>query len=276
MYCEYIRQIIHIATYEDFQDIQTVILSDLRFEEIEKIYNLFVSPDKESQRIAKAEIEINLIKALEIYQEQETEIFKIYDKVEQFAKENNVSAVEFWEEKFNELKSLLNELGDFISDCFDLELRYYREIFQEQNRIELMQHFIPVYSKNRIKFETDILHRKGRTPGEEKKLSDYLINPENNYNILPLIVAEYQNKKPTEIYFMVFSLIKLEIFQKDAFENIKNLSSVIGLEFRRKPDSLRTIFQRKHSEYNQGTSSSKDFQGIEKHIEKIKEITLKK
>ena len=31
MYCEFIRQVIHITQYEDFQDIQIVVLPSLRF-----------------------------------------------------------------------------------------------------------------------------------------------------------------------------------------------------------------------------------------------------
>ncbi|MEI7527160.1 MAG: hypothetical protein WCJ95_22610, partial [Mariniphaga sp.] len=192
MYCEFIRQVIHITQYNDFQDIQTIVLPSLRLEEIERIYNLFLS-DKESQRIAKAEIEINLEKALIIYEHLEHEIFEIQDKIEQLVKEKSLSAVEFWEEKRNEIYILLKELKDFISDCFDLELRYYPEIFQKTNRIELMEHFIPVFNDNRKKFEADILKPAGRKKEKKKNLYDYLTDPEKYNYIILSIREQYRN-----------------------------------------------------------------------------------
>lgn len=270
MYCEFIRQIIQIVEYGDFQDIQTVVLPTLRFEEIERIYKLFIS-DKESQRIAKAEIEINLEKALNIYQNQETKIFEIQEKINQFVRERNSSSVEFLENQFNELRSLLIELSEFISDCFDMELKYYPEIFQEPNRIELMQHFVPVYNENRIKFEADILRPKGRKKEKKKDLFDYLTDPEKYSYIIPKIREQYRNKTATDIFFMIYALIKLEIFEKDTFLNISHLQRILRKEFKEAAGS-RQYYQKLYAD--EALNIYK--QDVENHIEKIKEIALKK
>lgn len=155
MYCKFINQVIHI-TQTNFQDFKISDLPPLRFEEIERIYYLCLS-DKESQRKAKEEIEINLEKALNITKELKSKYFEIRDKFEPCEKEKNSSDIEFWEGKRNEIYNLGIELRFFISDCFDLKLKFYPETFQKPNRIKLMEYYIPVINENRKKFESDIL-----------------------------------------------------------------------------------------------------------------------
>lgn len=274
MYSEFIRQVIHITQYKDFKDIQTVCLPSLRFEEIELIYNLFLS-DKESQKIAKSEIEINLEKALNIYQDQETKIFEIQAKIEQFVKEKDRSSVEFWEEKRNEIYNLLKELKDFISDCFDLELRYYPEIFQKPNRIELMEHFIPIFNENRKKFESDILHPKGRKKEKKKDLYDYLTNPEKYSYIIQPIREQYRHATPKDLFFMVYALIELGIFEKDTLDNSKiHLHRLLKVEFKDTAGTHQNFNNHCTNYYKDNTLET--VSELEKHKKRITEISNKK
>jgi len=155
MYCKFINQVIHIIQ-TNFQDFKISDVYALEFEDIERIYYLCLS-DKESQRKAKEEIEINLEKALNIIKELKSKYFEIKDKFEQCEKEKNSSDTEFWEGKKNEIYYLMMELRNFISDCFDLELKFYPETFQKPDRIKLMKYYVSVINENRKKFESDML-----------------------------------------------------------------------------------------------------------------------
>jgi hypothetical protein len=222
MDCEFIRQTRHILRYEDFQDVQMVILPELSFDEQQRIENLIITPDKENQNIGKSILVYDLNQSIFILSEIETKLKYISNKLNNAVSSNDLQKIDFWEQKSNNYQLLLNELSDFISYLLSIGLKYDWKMFKDSKWFNLIEKFIPSYNLERILFDKHIQKPKGRPKTEIKSLHFFLTDKKYT-DLIPEIIQQYRNSKPSDIHYMVFVLYQMNIFSSKIIEDKSSL-----------------------------------------------------
>lgn len=271
MDCEFISQIRHILKFQDFQDVQLIVLSSLSFEEQKRINDLIITPNKENQNIGKSILVYDINQTLKILDEIELKMKDIQLELNNCIKKTHIFRIEYLEERQNNYHEVLNELSDFISYLLAIALKYDWKLFKDKKWFELMEQYVPTNSLERKLFDKHIQRPKGRPKNQIKSLHYFLNNRKKYFKLIPELHSQYRNSKPSDIHYMVFILYYLNIFSSKVIEDKSSLHRCLVNIFGAKTTGSRQGLDRKLNELIIDENSLK-VQKFDFHKQKIKSI----
>lgn len=120
-----------------------------------------------------------------------------------------------WNPNFRPIE--LNPLSEILGYFCDLEYSYLKSLESPEPETTVQ----PEQPKR----------KKGRPPGKNNCLEDYLVDRENDNYIIQRIKDEYKNETLKSIYYCILVLVNMGKFKGCALENKTILSKVIKVEF---------------------------------------------